>query len=276
MSEHLPSTPQAIYDELTMFTFERDSAFRQHDTSGTEIVRTSNNHVDTLYSDDGGDRYDIENSKRLELIARYNLIGKERPRSNSKILFNLKLTTVTQVSVLPPVLSAYFSDEQRQYYDTIEPGDLNETRYLEYIVKHTIEDKLMVARHMEYELCDNDTPLYLVHDPVSKNSFERVAVAQEQRTIVVPPRITQEQNNDIGSQIECDALLRSMREASERPDFTKEEYEADAIFSIRALLKILRTSDPLPMTDDVRLRKKFLKSPPDKNNAISDSYPYLF
>lgn len=256
MSENQPSTPQDIYNELTAFTFERDSDFRSRHKSVARITRTSEDHVNTIYSDDGTDSYEIYDTNKLELKAEYNLIGKERPKPDSRILFNLKLTTVTQIPVLPPALFSHFSDEQRQHYDTIEPGDLNETRYLEYIVKHTLEEQLIIARHMEYELCDNDTPLYLVHDPVSKNSFERVAVAQEQRTIVVPPRITQEQNNDIGSQIECDALLRGMCETSGRPDLTKEEYEVDAIFSIRALLKILRSSASLPATDDERLRMK--------------------
>lgn len=253
----MPSTPQAIYDELTAFTFERDSAFRHRHSTGARIPRESENHVNTLYSDDGGDNYDIQDTKRLELTARYTLADKQRPKPDTKIQFNLKLTTLTQIDDLPSTLVSYFSDEQRQHYGTVEPGDLNEIRTLEYTVKHTIEDALIVTRDMGYTLCDNDEPLYLVHDPVSKNSFERVAVASEQRTLIVPPRIMQEQTNDIGSQIEYDAWLRDMCETLERPDFTKEEYEADAIFSIRALLKILRSSEPLPATDDARLRMKF-------------------
>lgn len=276
MRENIPLTPKNMHDELTAFVYERDSEFRTRRTESTRISRESGKHIATVQDEDDDRIYEIYDSKTLSLAGECIIVGAERVL-NASILFTLNLTTTMQLDQLPEVLLPYLDPDDRIQYSTDDSHSLKEIRQLEYTVRnHHSSDDITLDHKISYDLCDGNVPLYTAEYPIPRSQIERVTVASEQRTLLVPPRIIQEQNNDMVGQVEYDVLLRNMRETLERPDFTKEEYEADAIFSIRALLKILRSSDPLPTTDDVRLRKKFPKSPPEKNDATNDPYPYLF
>jgi hypothetical protein len=276
MRENIPLTPKNMHNELITFVYERDSEFRTHLTESTSISRQSGKRVATVQNDDDNKVYEIYDSKTLTLTAERLITGAESSHKAS-VLFTLNLTTATKLDQPPGVLLPYLNPDDCTQY----PGDgsypLEEIRQLEYTIRnHRDLDDITLDHRINYDLCDGDIPLYTAEYPIPRNQLERVAVASEQRTLIVPPRITQELNKDMVGQVEYDVLLRSMRETSERPDFTKEEYEADAIFSIRALLKILRSSDPLPTTDDARLRKKFPKSSQENDDTTSDPYPYLF
>lgn len=276
MRETIPLTPKNMHDELVAFVNERDSEFRTRRTESTSVSRQSGKRVATAQNDADDRVYEVYNSKTLSLTGENIITGTERAL-NASILFTLNLMTTTRLDQLPGVLLPYLDPDDCTQY----PGDgsysLEEIRQLEYTIRNYRDsDDIMLDYKISYDLCDGDTPLYITEYPIPSNQLERVAVASEQRTLIVPPRITQELNNDMVGQVEYDVLLRNMRETSERPDFTKEEYEADAIFSLHALLKILRSSDPLPTTDDVRLRKKFPRSSSKKDDATDDPYPYLF
>lgn len=276
MRETIPPTPKNMHDELVAFVNERDSEFRTRRTESTYVSRKSGKRVPTVQDDADDNFSEIYNSKTLSLTGESMITGTESPLKAS-ILFTLNLTTTTQLGRLPDVLLPYLDPDDCTQYPDDGSYKLEEIRQLEYTVRnHRDSDAITLDYQISYNLCDGTIPLYTAEYPIPRHQFERVAVASEQRTLIVPPRITQELNQDAVGQVEYDALLRTMRDTPERPDFTQVEYEADAIFSIQALLKILRSSDPLPTTDDVRLRKKFPKSPPEKDNATDDPYPYLF
>jgi hypothetical protein len=276
MRENMPLTPKKMHDELTAFAYERDSEFRTHRTESTSFSRQSGKRLATVQDDDDGKVYEIYDSKTLSLAGENIITGTERAL-NASILFTLNLTTTTQLDQLPGVILPYLEPNDRMQPPADGSYRFEEIRQLEYTVRNYRDsDDILLDYKISYDLCSGDIPLYTAVYPIPRNQLERVAVASEQRTLIVPPRITQEQNKDMVGQVEYDVLLRSMRETSERPDFTKEEYEADAIFSIRALLKILRSSDPLPTTDDMRLQKKFPKQSQEKADATGDPYPYLF
>lgn len=253
MSEQLPTIATTLYADLTAFTYERDSEFRKRTNHISRIPRSSERHVNTLYSDDDPDfHYDIYDSKKLELVAKYDLTDKEQPKFDTRIIFQLGLVTVNQLVVVPPALYPYVSQEQRDYYAMIEPGDLNETRSLQYTIKHMpLDDTIGIVRTMEYILCDNDTPLYNAAHPTERRSFQRVAVAQEQRTLIVPPRIEEERVDDIASQIEYDITLQAILGTASQPEFTQQERDTDADQTIRGLLKVLRSSIAIPTFDEL-------------------------
>lgn len=137
------------------------------------------------------------------------------------------------------------------YYPEGESLNLSERRSLVYTVRNYQDSpEIQLLRSLRYNLFDDRSAIYSACYPSVKNRFERVAVAQEQRTIVVPPRILQEQNDNIGDQFEYDASLSFMREATTSPELTKLEFEQDSLLSVRSLLKTLRSSASLPTTTD--------------------------
>lgn len=265
MSDGLSPTPKNIYNELTTFIYERDQAFRTLKKDTARVLREEKEKVIIIspLDDDYDDLSTSYNSTKLDLAAAYHLPGSMHASKQSRIIFKIALTSITQLSELPATLATRLDDEQRERFSQIEIGNLNEKRRAKYIVKHGVGDEINVVRNTSYELRENKLPLYIAQYPVSKNDFERVAVASEQRTIVVPPRIEQEQSRSVSDQVEYDAALSAMCNTTERPNFTQEEYEQDAVLSIRALLKILRSSAPLPAPTD-ELYSSDIQTPPKK------------
>ncbi len=265
-----------MHDELIAFVNERDSEFRTRQAESTTLSRQSGKRIATVHNDDDGEVYEIYNSKTLSLTGENIITGTERAL-NASILFTFNLTTQMQLMQPPAMLLPYLDSEEYTQYPDDGSYRFKEIRQLEYTIRNYRDSKdITLDYRINYDLCDGDVPLYSAEYPTPIHQLERVAVASEQRTLIVPPRITQELNDDIIGQVEYDAMLRSMHDTSERPDFTKDEYEADAIFSIRALLKILRSSEPLPATDDARLQKKYPTLSQEENDSTGDPYPYLF
>lgn len=251
MSENLKPTPKDIHDELTAIAGEYDQEFRMHRQDAISIIRESKKYIGTIDNEHHGLSRNIYDSKKLTFDAEYILSGAERASKASSILFTLGLTSVKQLVQLPDALLSYTDDEQRAYYDAAAPGDLNEMHHLEYIVRnYGGGSDTSISRSIEYALCDGNTLLYTAQYPISKNKFERVVVAHEQRMLVVPPHIKEESNDDVYDQITYDAAFRSILEVSNNPSLDQAEYELDAALSIRSLLKILHSNAPLPEPND--------------------------
>lgn len=254
MSEHetSPPLPDQIYEELKAFSFERDSEFRERKSHVAPFPRMSNFLVDTVHDEDGETSYDLFNTKKLELIAKYNITGTERPSSRTPLLFTLQLNTTTQLRALPPALHQNFDTDDVQHYDAVGLGHLEETQSLEYAVHDiAILGRIGIVKTLEYILTDNDNPIYSVRDPAERRLFERVPVASEQRTLIVPPSVTHEQATDQFDQLIYDSTFQAMHQTPDRLNEGFKQRDHDAALTIRGLMKVLRSSAPIPTIDEL-------------------------
>lgn len=247
MNEMSPPQAQEAYDELKAHIFERDSDLRNHRAHFASHERTSKLLVETIDSEIDDDlSYELFDVKKLSLTARYNAVRKEPLRDDTPLLFTLSLESTKQLDNLPPALQSKFSTTERLYYKQSGYGELSETHTLEYDVRDTLWGLRIIGK-LAYTLNSQDAeiPLHSSSYPSSREKYERVAVASEQRTLLIPPTINEEQSTDIQEQLGVDAIFYIMQDAGAL-ETTPLERAAEELVAIRSLLKTLRSSSLIP------------------------------
>lgn len=250
------SIGDTIHDECTAFAFERDQSFRNRDSDSFEYAHPPfRRKVRRIYDDDDPDAYyDFSDSRALTLTGEYAFSHIEKASlQERKIVFNLGLTAITYIDTLPRTLLRYFTDEQIALYrnPATSPGILNEERSLIYTIRHNPldYDRVAISHRESYRLFDHDVILHTADYPPSAQQIERIPVASEQRTLHVKPRIHEEASTEPHEQVIFDSEFNTL--INEESFELYDAHQADAARTIRALMKVLRSSRPIPTFENL-------------------------
>lgn len=240
----------ALHAELTAFAFERDQSFRRRDSDIFEYNHPPYKRKARILCDDDDENltYDIFDERTLSLTGEYSFAAIEKASlSERKIIFTLGLSALTQIDTIPDHLSTYFDTATIDHYaDKRTWGDLNVEQSLTYTLRHSPldNDHVIITPQESYRLYDNDDLLHEATYPSSKHAPTRVPLAHEQRTLVVPAHIEEDASNDPSEQASYDAHFHLFAQYESDALFTTRQ--RDAAFIIRALMRTLGSSKPIP------------------------------
>lgn len=256
MSKKARSIGDDIHDELTAFAFERDQSFRNRDSDSFEYAHPPfRRKARRIQDDEDPDTYyDFSDSRTLTLTGDYAFSHIEKASlQERKIIFNLGLTATTYINILPSTLLRYFTDEQLALYrnPATSSGILNEERSLTYTVQHSPldHDRATITHRESYRLYDHDVILHAADYPPRAQHIEHIPVASEQRTLHLKPRVHEDASPEPHEQVIYDTEFNTL--INEESLELYDTYQQDAARTIRALVKVLRSSRPIPTFENL-------------------------
>lgn len=279
MSERPRSSGDELYDELKAFVFERDRDFRNRDSDITVISHPPyNRRVARLYDDDDENIYvDVFNERTLALKATYNAIDRKPVTKDTKIIFKLGLVATSQLAEAPLHLRQYLPEGQPSQYTSHTPGDFIQVQSHQYTIAHNQQaDEKRIDYLGDYTLYTGDDPIYQAKFPIDKHAYQRIPVATEGRTLIIPPHINEDATSEPYEQIFYDedfkALTKTCKvsastithEQKIEPTHTPQllslykSSQRDDAEIVRSLLKILRSSDSIPTPENLYDRIKHI------------------
>lgn len=227
MSEHTPSVGDELYDELTAFVYERDRDFRSRNSDITTIAHPSYERYvgEIVDEEDPENIYNLYDSRNLTLKAKYvPPLAEHAELPSRRIIFSLSLVAITHFQSMPNSFRDYLPQETITEH---QDGDLSQKEALTYFVRHDTfnNDRVMISQQSQFVIEDFADVLY---------------DEQSHSKVLTLPRVTKMEEDEPIASLEAVPPQQTIDHT-----FTT-VIQQDAARTVRGLLKVLRSSEPIP------------------------------
>lgn len=247
MSERYPKliTPEALFKELSSFALERSRSFKTGETDIFTTMHRTANRVE--FEDNDAGFVDVAYDKDEIFFTAERLYCEHKKGVPPPSDFTIEHVMTRQIDAFPAHLRHLVERDVVEQYDITEPGDLNESHDVTYVVNRDFDKEITIERAAGYTLYDIDEPIYSISEDVEP-AVSEIPLAQEHAVLLVVAPIVHDAISDIGLRVQTGAAFEALLEegGDELFDSFYDLREADSIMAIRALMHTLKTGRSAP------------------------------